>query len=161
MFNWCHWLQHTPLATAISESSWLFPLIEGTHILTLPLSVGMIVIFDLRLLGIAFRSEPASRIMSQFVRWSMIGFAVMFTTGGLLFMTQAEKAYGNPFFRTKLILLLLLGINAAVFQKMFYPKMAQWDLAGRTPAGVRFCAGLSLVAWVAVIVCGRTMAYQF
>lgn len=160
MFHLCQWLQHTRLATAISESIWLFPLIEGTHILTLPLSVGMIVVFDLRLLGIAFRSEPASNIMNQLLRWSMIGFAVMFSTGGLLFMTQAEKAYGNPFFRTKLILLLLLGINAVVFQKMFYPRIAMWDLAGRIPAGPRFCAGLSLIAWLAVIVCGRTMAYQ-
>ena len=80
---------------------------------------------------------------------------------GFLFITQAGKAYENAFFRAKLILLLLLGINAAVYQTMFYPKMAQWDLAGRTPAGARFCAGLSLIVWIGVIVCGRTMAYQF
>ncbi len=161
LFGWCQWLQHTPLATTISESSWLFPLIEGSHILALPLSVGMVVIFDLRVLGLSFRGEPASRIMSEFLRWSKIGFPVMFITGGFLFMTQAEKAYGNGFFRTKLILLLLLGINAAVYQIVFYPKMAQWDLAGRTPAGARFCAGLSLIVWIGVIVCGRTMAYEF
>jgi len=161
LFEWCQWLQHTRLATAISESDWLFPLIEGTHILTLPLSVGMVLIFDLRLLGIAFRSEPASRIMHQCMRWSMFGFAVMFSTGGLLFISQAGKAYANPFFRTKLILLVLLGINAAVFQTMLYPKIGQWDLLGRTPPSVRFCAALSLIAWIAVIVCGRTMAYQF
>jgi hypothetical protein len=43
LFGWCQWLEHTPLALAISESTWLFPLIEGSHILALPLSVGMIV----------------------------------------------------------------------------------------------------------------------
>ncbi len=160
VLGWCQWLQNTPPATGIRESDWLFPLIEGSHILALPLSVGMIVIFDLRLLGLAFRDGAAHRIMNEFPRWSRIGFAVMFITGGFLFMTQAEKAYGNPFFRTKLILLLLLGINAAVFQMIFYPRMAQWDLAGRAPVGVRFCAGLSLVLWIGVIVCGRTMAYQ-
>ena len=40
----------------------------------------------------------------------------MFITGGLLFMTQAGKAYGNAFFRAKLIFLVALGINAAVYQ---------------------------------------------
>ncbi len=160
LFGWCQWLQHTPLATAIRESIWLFPLIEGSHILALPISVGMIVLFDLRLLGLAFRGGPASKIMNEFLRWSKIGFAVMFITGGFLFITQAEKAYGNAFFRAKLMLLLLLGINAALYQTMFYPKMAQWDLAGRAPAGARFCAGLSLIFWIGVIVCGRTMAYQ-
>lgn len=161
LFGWCQWLEHSAPAMAISESVWLFPLIEGSHILALPLSVGMIVILDLRLLGLAFRSGPASNIVNEVLRWSKVGFAVMFITGGLLFMTQAGKAYGNSFFRAKLIFLLMLGINAAVYQAIFYPKMAQWDSAGRTPAGARLCAGLSLIVWIGVIVCGRTMAYQF
>jgi Family of unknown function (DUF6644) len=157
LFDWCQWLQHTPLATAINESLWLFPLIEGSHILALPISVGMIVIFDLRLLGLAM----GSKVTNEFLRWSRFGFAVMLITGVFLFITQAEKAYGNAFFRTKLILLLVLGINAAFYQLIFYPRMSQWDLDGKTPAGARFCAGLSLIVWIAVIVCGRTMAYEF
>ncbi len=160
LLEWCQWLQHTPLATAINESDWLFPIIEGSHILALPLSVGMVILFDLRLLGLAFLEEPAAKVMHGFVRWSKIGFVIMFVTGGFLFITQAEKAYGNTFFRAKMIFLLLLGINAAVYQFAFYPRMAQWD-SGGTPAGARFCAGLSLVVWIGVIVCGRTMAYQF
>jgi len=161
LFEWCQWLQHTPLATTISESDWLFPLIEGSHILALPLSVGMIVIFDLRLLGLAFRGESAAKLMYQLLSWCKIGFAIMFLTGVLLFISQAAKAYGNAFFRAKLILLLLLGINAAVYQIAFYPQMARWDLSGGTPVGARWCAAFSIAAWLAVIVCGRTMAYQF
>jgi hypothetical protein len=161
LLGWCQWLEQTPLATAVSESVWLFPLIEGSHILALPLSVGMIVMFDLRLLGLGFRSWPASRMMRDVVRWSKFGFAVMFITGGVLFMTQASKAYGNGFFRMKLLFLVILGINAAVYQIIFYPKMVQWESAGRTPLGARVCGGLSLIVWIGVIVCGRTMAYQF
>jgi hypothetical protein len=160
LFGWCQWLEHTPLAFGVAESTWLFPLIEGTHILALPLSVGMIVIVDLRLLGLAFRSGPASRIMKEVLRWSTPGFAVVFITGGLLFMAHAGEAYGNAFFRVKLLLLVLLGINAAVYQTIFYPKMAQWDVTRGTPVGAKLCAGLSLIAWISVIVCGRTMAYQ-
>ena len=161
LLEWCQWLQHTPLASAINESDWLFPLIEGSHILALPISVGMIVLFDLRLTGVAFRGGQAAEAVGQILRWSKIGFTIMFVTGVFLFITQAGKAYGNPFFRTKLILLALLGINAAVYQLLFYPKMADWDSAGRAPAGARFCGWLSLIAWIAVIVCGRTMAYEF
>jgi hypothetical protein len=160
LYGWCQWLEHTPLAFGIAESTWLFPLIEGSHVLALPLSVGMILIVDLRLLGLAFRSGLASRIMKEVLRWSTPGFVVMFITGGLLFMTHAGTAYGNTFFRAKVILLVLLGVNAAVYQVIFYPKMAQWELARRTPIGAKLCAGLSLIAWIGVIVCGRTMAYQ-
>jgi hypothetical protein len=158
LFEWCQWLQHTPLATTINESLWLFPVIEGSHILALPLSVGMIVIFDLRLLGLAFRG---GRITNEFLRWSKFGFAVMLITGVFLFISQADKAYGNRFFRTKMLLLVVMGINAAVYQVVFYPKMAQWDSAGKTPAGAKVCAALSLTVWIGVIVCGRTMAYEF
>src|SRR6187551_1753315 len=108
LLGWCQWLEHTSLATAVSESVWLFPLIEGSHILALPLSVGMILMFDLRLLGVAFRNGPAATMMADVVRWSKFGFIIMFTTGVVLFMTQASKAYGNAFFRTKLLLLVIL-----------------------------------------------------
>ena len=161
LLGWCQWLEHTPLATAISESVWLFPLIEGTHIMALPLSVGLMLMFDLRLLGLAFRGGSTATMMADVVRWSKLGFTVMFVTGALLFMTQAGKAYGNTFFRAKLLFLLLLGINAVVYHVLFVPKMAQWDADGRTPPGARVCGALSLVVWIGVIICGRTMAYQF
>jgi hypothetical protein len=161
LHEWCEWLQHTHFATMITESEWLFPLIEGSHILALPLSVGMIMIADLRLLGLGFCGEATWKFVPRFLRLSRIGFPVMFLTGGLLLITQAAKAYGNPFFRAKLIFLLLLGINAVVYQKLFFPKMAEWDSAGGAPAGAKFCAAFSLVIWIGVIVCGRTMAYQF
>jgi hypothetical protein len=99
--------------------------------------------------------------MADVVRWSKVGFAIMFSTGALLLMTQASKAYGNVFFRTKLLLLITLGVNAAVYQIVFYPKMAEWDAIDHTPLGARLCGWLSLVGWIAVIICGRTMAYQF
>lgn len=161
LYEWCQWLQHTRFATAISESEWLFPLIEGSHILALPLSVGMIVILDLHLLGIAFCDEPGTKLVLSLMRWCKFGFATMFLTGVLLFVTQAAKAYGNAFFRAKLVFLLLLGINAAAYQILFFPKMARWSSATGAPAGAKFCAGVSLLLWIGVIVCGRTMAYQF
>ena len=161
LLAWCQWLEHTSWATAVSESVWLFPVIEGSHILALPLSVGMILMFDLRLLGLAFRTGSAARMLADVVRWSKFGFVVMFATGGLLFATQASKAYGNVFFRTKLLLLLILGVNAAVYQFVLYPKVAKWDDRGAAPVAARICGGLSLIGWIGVIICGRTMAYQF
>jgi len=158
--EWFQWLEQTPMSTAIAESIWLFPLLEGSHILALPLSVGMIVIFDLHLLGLTLTGSRARTVMSEMLRWSKFGFAVMFITGGLLLMCHAGRAYGNPFFRAKMIFLLILGINAAVYQIVLFPKMPQWT-AGRAPGGAKFCAALSLIVWVGVIVCGRTMAYQF
>ena len=158
--SWCHWLQNTPFATGIRQSDLLFPLIEGSHIMALSISVGLIVMFDLRLLRLAFRGEPASRIMDQFVPWSLPGFAIMFVSGILLFIAQAEKVFQNTFFRFKLAFLVLAGINAAVYQVKFYPKMAEWDNSDSVPWGVQLSGLVSLILWACIIAFGRTMAYE-
>jgi len=154
-----NWIQHLGWAVAIKESSLAFPLIEGSHILALSFSVGMVMMLDLRLLLLSFRSQPVSLIMRQLMPWTMAGFVVMLVTGLLLFAAQAVKAYGNTFFRIKMILLVLAGINALYYQLWYYPKMAEWDFGG-TPRGVRIIAVLSLIFWIGVIACGRTMAYE-
>src|ERR1051326_619164 len=67
ILSWCHWLQNTAFATGIRQSDLLFPLIEGSHIMALSLSVGLILLFDLRLLRLAFAAEPVSKIMEEVV----------------------------------------------------------------------------------------------
>ena len=160
ILSWCHWLQNTPFATGIRQSDLLFPLIEGSHILALALSVGLILIFDLRLLRLAFAAQPVSRVMEQFVPLSLPGFGGMFVTGLLLFIAQAEKVYQNTFFRFKLALLVLAGLNALLYQLKFYPRMAEWDKSGVVPWGARISGAVSLVIWACVIALGRTMAYE-
>jgi len=157
----CHWLQHTEWSQYVLQSTLLFPIIEGTHIMALSISIGLILILDIRLLGLGFRGERVSVIMKQSAGWSTIGFGVIIFTGLVLFVTQAEKAYHNPFFLAKMLLLIAALANAAWFQHKYFPKMAEWDLAQKTPFGPRMCALVSLICWIGVIGCGRTMAYEF
>ena len=158
--GWCHWLQNTPWATGIRQSDLMFPIIEGSHILALSLSVGLVLMLDLRLLQWAFREQKVTTIMNQVMPIALPGFGIMFATGALLFFAQAEKVYSNTYFRIKILLLILLGINALVYQLRFYPAMAEWDMSGTIPAGARTIAALSLVFWMSVIACGRLMAYE-
>jgi hypothetical protein len=142
------------------QSDFLFPLIEGTHIMALSLSVGLILLFDLRLLRWALSGEAVSRVMRQLMPWTLPGFGIMFVTGLLLFFAQAEKVYTNSYFRIKMLLLLLLGLNALFYQLKYYPTMAKWDMSETVPQGARAIALVSLVFWAAVIACGRLMAYE-
>lgn len=160
VLGFCHWLQNTSWATGIRQSDFLFPLIEGSHILALSLSVGLVLMLDLRLLRVVLPTEAVSTVMRQLMPWALPGFAVMFLTGLLLFFAQAEKVYTNSYFRVKMILLVLLGINALVFQFKFYPALGEWDLSETVPSGVRLIAIFSLVFWMVVIACGRLMAYE-
>jgi hypothetical protein len=159
LLTFLNWLGNSAWAISLKQSALLFPLVEGIHILSLSLSAGMIMVMDFRLLRFSFRNQPAALIYQQLMPWMTAGFCIAFFTGGLLFSTDPLHAYGNGFFRVKMLLITLAGINALVFHFRYYPKMAQWDLT-TTPFGARIVAALSLLFWLGVIICGRTMAYE-
>ena len=77
------------------------------------------------------------------------------------FWSQAVKAYGNIFFRIKILLLLLAAINALVFELTLRRRIASWDTAEKPPLRVRMAGVLGIALWAAVIAAGRTMAYNF
>jgi hypothetical protein len=157
----CQWLQDTSWGVGIRESTLLFPILEGTHTIGIALSVGILLVMDLRLAGVLMRREPVSQIFNQLMPWSLGGFLLMFLTGALLFLSQATKAYGSVFFRIKLLLLLLAGINALVFELTLRRRVAAWDSAEAPPFRARVAGVLGIVLWAGVIAAGRTMAYNF
>lgn len=157
----CQWLQNTPWGVGIRESTLMFPVIEGTHAIGIALSVGVLLIMDLRLAGVLMRREPVSEISNQLMPWSLGGFVIMFITGALLFWSQAMKAYGSIFFRIKLALLVLAAINALVFELKLRRSIATWDTAEKPPFRVRMAGVMGIALWAGVIAAGRTMAYNF
>src|SRR6476469_1888583 len=60
--KFCQWLYDSKVGTGIRESVWVFPIIEGTHLLGIALSVGLLCWFDLRLMGWVLRDEPVSKV---------------------------------------------------------------------------------------------------
>ena len=157
----CQWLQDTALSTGIRESVWVFPVIEGTHVLALTLSVGLIAAIDLRLFGVVLRRVPASELSKQLLPWAMAGFAVMFITGILLFVSLPMKCYESILFTIKMSFLALAAVNAFVFHITIYRSMSKWDNDAVPPLGARLAGLLSLILWMGVIVAGRNMAYRF
>jgi hypothetical protein len=159
LLHFSQWLSATHLSTSIRESPYSFPIIEGIHTLGITAVVGTVAILDLRLLGVFMKREPVSRIARQVLPWTWAGFAVMFVTGLLLSIAEAATNYSNWAFRTKLVLLLLVGLNPLIFHLTVYRKVSTWDLAEVTPLQARAAAVCSLLLWSAIIVFGRLIAY--
>ena len=157
----CQWLQNTEIGTSLRESTYVFPIIETTHVLGLALSVGLLVVSDLRLIGAVMRRRPASEVFRQLAPWMLAGFAIMFASGIFLFWSQALKAYNSIFFRIKLCLLVLAAVNAAVYHLTIYRRMDEWENKLIPPSQARLAGWLSLIIWAGVIAAGRTMAYTF
>ncbi len=160
IFHFCQWLEATAMGSAIRDSSWLFPAIESIHILGITILVGSTGLFDLRVLGRGFlRGQPASKVWQQVMPWVWGSFSVMFITGVLMFSSEATRCYQSWFFRLKLGLLLLAGLNAFIFQFGTYRQIANWDEATVAPAAARVTAWISLLLWVFIVFAGRGIAY--
>jgi uncharacterized membrane protein SirB2 len=157
----CRYLYDSRVGAGIRESIWVFPIIEGTHLLGIALSVGLLCWFDLRLLGLALRDEPVSKVWSSVMPVAFVGFALMFVSGILLFWAEAFTAFHSVHFWLKMILLVLAGVNALSFESTAHKNMAEWDLASVPPLRARMTGAISLILWTAIIVTGRTMAYSF
>ena len=157
----CRWLEATPGSVALHESIWVYPIVESVHVLTLCLFLGMTVMIDLRLLGASFGTTPVSEVYRRLAPWMMAGFAVMVTSGALLFYAVPVKTYLNIFFRLKMVFLLMAGLNVAVFHFITSRTMPQWDVEANLPLRARLAGVVSLALWAAIAVCGRMIAYNW
>jgi peptidoglycan/LPS O-acetylase OafA/YrhL len=85
----------------------------------------------------------------------------MVISGMLLFYAIPLRSYQNIFFRTKMFLLLLAGLNVWFFHARVYPWVATWDVDAPPPRAARVAGALSLGLWIAIVVSGRMIAYNW
>jgi len=156
----CKIIQDSDIGTSIRESTWTFPIVETTHVIALSISVGLILITDLRLTGAILRKRPFTELWAQLKPLFTVGFIIMFVSGIFLFWSQAYKAYESIFFRTKIVLLVLAALNALAFEYTSRPTVSDWDTTVPPPQA-RLAGWISIILWAGIIAAGRTMAYTF
>src|SRR5918992_2591547 len=121
------WLEGLAWTTAIRESVWGYPIIETAHVASTVAFAGLVIIMDLRFVGLAFAHTPAMEIQRRLFPWQIAGFVPSMATGLLLCCVDPLRYYGNVFFRVKLALLVLAGLNALAFYLAAHPTAPPWD----------------------------------
>jgi hypothetical protein len=159
ILSFCAWLEESSVAVLIRESLWGFQIVVGLHIFGLILSVGTLVWFDLRLLGVSMRRVPVSQVYRQLAPWSAVGFVTIFVTGSLLVTAFATKAYGNTALRIKMLALVLAAVNAIVYHVITERSIAAWDGHDTPPMAARLAGIISIVIWAVVVLAGRMISY--
>ena len=151
-------IEGSSLARYMREALWAYPAVETIHILALATVVGSVLIVDLRLLGLS-REVSVARLARHALPWTAGAFVVAMLTGLLMFTAHAEDFLTNRVFVLKMGLILAAGVNAALLHAGPWSTIAQWDTGAAPPPSVRLCAALSIVFWIAVVACGRLLAY--
>jgi hypothetical protein len=166
-----NWLQHSLGKGGPDSESWsemlheslnLWNVTEGTHVLTLMFFAGTIWIVDLRMMGIAFRNLPFSKINDRILPITMVSFACMIVTGVIAFFGRDPLMYYHDiWFRLKMIFLVIASVNIFWFHYVVQKNQAEWDAMEKPPVKVRLSGAISMVSWMMMIFFGRLIAYDY
>src|SRR6188474_2122765 len=89
------------------KNSLLFPAIQSIHLTGIALSVGTIILIDLRVLDFALTRFGVGEISRRVAPWTRVGTAIMLTTGPILFAADVTRYISNPAFWVKMAVLSL------------------------------------------------------
>ena len=161
MSGFLEWLGDTPWSVALLESIWVWPLVESTHVLALALFFGTVMFNDLRLMGVGIRSVPVSEVTSRLLPWTRVGFVLMVVTGIVIFYSNPLRYYHNMFFRLKMLLFVIAGLNAFVFHRGIHRRVSEWERRPKLPREARVAGLISIISWSVIIIAGRLIAYNW
>ncbi|MCC6631706.1 MAG: hypothetical protein IT482_06520 [Gammaproteobacteria bacterium] len=140
-------------------TQWGWPIAECFHFIGLCLLFGTVGFFDLRMLGVA-RAVPL-RSLHRLIPFGIAGFAICAITGTLFVMTTPDQYLHNPAFLTKLLLMLVAGLNMLLFYLVAARSVWLAAADGVPPLPARLFGLVSLLCWLGVMTCGRVItAYR-
>lgn len=148
----------TPLNLwVIGANTWFWPSLETFHFFGLCLLLGALIIIDLRMAGF-YRSLSAAAV-HKLLPLVFIGFGINLITGILFWYGDPMRYAVNIAFQIKMLLIVVAGINALIYQFKIEPVMHTWNENDPTPLIARAVAYTSLTAWLGVLLLGRLIPY--
>lgn len=143
------------LGRMMTDVTWLWPASEALHFIGMWLLFGIVLIVNLRMLGV-MKSVPFAAL-HRLLPWAALGFALN-TVTGMLFVTATPDQYAlNISFHFKILLLMIAGVNLLYSTAFEGP---WWVGAGQdAPGRVKLMAASSIVSWVGVMYFGRMLPF--
>ena len=136
---------------ALKSSVWAYPALEVMHICGIALLLGNLVLLEMRVFGRGAKLDVKA-LASLSLGIAATGFLLAAASGLLMFSSQAAELLTNRAFTLKMVLLMLAGCNAAWFHGR--GSLEKIDAVARIQMVV------SSIIWLAVVVCGRWIAYM-
>ena len=156
------WLQALPLSEWVQTSDYGFPLLLAAHSIGLAGVVGMMVVLDLRVLGLAEGIPIAALSRLMPVAWW--GFAINALSGILLFRANATRLVTTGACILKMSAVGLGGIVSWLLWRSLTGHAAAANGRGEPATftitrNARIIAVISLLVWFGAILFGRVIAY--
>jgi hypothetical protein len=151
------WVRSTELHRFVVGEGWVWPALESLHFIGLSMLIGMIGVFDLRLIGFARSVPPAA--LHRLIPWGVGGYVVNVATGVCFFFGTPDQYMYNPAFRLKLLFMFMAGVNITFFYAAVFHKVKAMASGDAAPLSARVVGGTSLALWIGVMICGRLLTF--
>ena len=146
------------VSIAIRDAVWVIPTIQSIHILARAALIGSVLVTDLRLVGLLAVDTSPQAVASRYMPWIWSALAVLVCSGLVLVIGEPERTLLSPVFWSKMVLV----VTATLLTFSFKRPLLRSDLHAPTSSWARATKPLawaSLIIWIAVIFCGRWIAY--
>ncbi len=154
------WVDAFPSSIALRESLYAFPVALTVHLVSLAMFAGLVVMMDLRLVGLAYRGTTFSEMQRRLFPWQMVAMVVTSVAGLLLFYAQPMRYFGKVIYWIKIALIVVAGVNALLFHFITYRSIDKCDITN-PPVAAKVAGWLSLALWACVVATGRLTAYEW
>ncbi len=154
--TFCDWLSNTPFSMTIQTVLWIIPAVQTVHILCVAVVMSCMAMLDLRLVGVAGRRQPISRVVGRFVPWVWCALPILALSGSILIIGEPSRELQNPYFRAKMVMLATVIVITLVVQLQNKKNATYWETRR---AAARLTGLASLLLWVGIVTAGRWIAY--
>ena len=139
--------------------SWIIPLTQTVHIACIAVLIGSAAMLDLRMFGIAGRSESIGMTARRLLPWVWGPLPVFLLTGLILIVAEPSRELENPTFVIKMVLLTAAIAVTGLFQAALRRDPGARDASPARAWWAKSLAVVSLTLFVAIIFAGRLIAY--
>ncbi|MEM9620095.1 MAG: DUF6644 family protein [Pseudomonadota bacterium] len=153
LFNW---LDTSLLATAAKAYGGVFAFVQMLHLLAMATLGGMVLVGDLRLLGLVMTDTPSETVIANTQRGFGIALLVIILSGVFMSAAVAMKLYYNEMFWAKMI---GLSIGVLFYYAVRRP-LLDADHSSINPITLRTTALASMTLWISVAACGRWIGFS-
>ena len=159
LHQFCEWLASTPVSNTIQNVSWIIPTTQTVHIACIALLIGSVAMLDLRMFGIAGRSDSIAVTAKRLLPWIWWPLPVFLLTGLVLIVAEPSRELENPTFINKMILLAAAIVVTGALQATLRRDPGFWEASPARARWARVLAVVSLTLFVAIVFAGRLIAY--
>ena len=139
----------------VTGYTWVWPTAETLHFVGLCMLFTVVLIVDLRMLGMAKSVSYAA--VYQLLPIGMLGFGINLVTGMLFFLGAPQQYIHNSTFYWKMVFVVLGGLNVLYF--MLEDEVWAVGPGDDAPLTSKIAAASAIFLWVAVLFCGHMLPF--